>query len=108
MDAKADLWAALALIGVPLDALVLTPDAPGFLSSRPLGRRCGRGRNRAGSSVSCIPACWPRSISRGPLSRFELNLDAVGEPKRRRKVCTGPGTFPNRSGAISLSWWTAP
>ena len=30
MDAKADLWAALSAVGVPLDALMLTQDAPGF------------------------------------------------------------------------------
>ena len=30
MDAKADLWAALSAVGVPLDALILTQDAPAF------------------------------------------------------------------------------
>ena len=30
MDAKADLWAVMAAIGVPLEALMLTQDAPGF------------------------------------------------------------------------------
>ncbi len=30
MDAKADLWSAMAAIGVPLDGLTLTQDAPAF------------------------------------------------------------------------------
>jgi phenylalanyl-tRNA synthetase beta chain len=30
MDAKGDLWAVMAAAGVPLEALTVTPDAPGF------------------------------------------------------------------------------
>ncbi len=31
MDAKADLWALLAAVGVPLEALQVTAEAPAFL-----------------------------------------------------------------------------
>ena len=61
MDAKADLWAAMAAVGVPLDALMVSRGRAGLLPSRPLRHWCGRGRRRCwAASASCIRACWPR------------------------------------------------
>ena len=79
MDAKADLWAVLTAVGVPLDALVLTQDALGLLSSRPLRPPCARDRRPCWeASANCIHACWRRWISPDPMVAFELDLDAVG------------------------------
>ena len=43
MDAKGDLWALLAAIGVPLESLQVTADAPAFLHPGRSGL-CGRDR----------------------------------------------------------------
>ena len=85
MDAKADLWGVMAAIGVPLDALVLTQDAPGFYHP-------GRSATvRQGPKVALghFGELHPRVLTAldlaGPVVAFEIDLDAVGEPKRRRK-----------------------
>ena len=43
----------------------------------------------------------------GPVVAFELDLDAVGEPKRRRKAPPRTCRRSSRSAATSPSWWTA-
>ncbi|HET7880903.1 MAG TPA: phenylalanine--tRNA ligase subunit beta [Acetobacteraceae bacterium] len=86
MDAKADLWAVLAAIGVPLEALMLTQDAPGFYHP-------GRSATvRQGPKVvlGSFGELHPRVLAAldlaGPVAAFQLNLDAVGDPKRRRRA----------------------
>jgi phenylalanyl-tRNA synthetase beta chain len=86
MDAKADLWMAMSAIGVPLDALVLTQDAPGFYHPG----RSATVRQGPKTVLGSFGELHPRVLSAldlpGPIAVFELNLDAVGEPKRRRKA----------------------
>jgi phenylalanyl-tRNA synthetase beta chain len=86
MDAKADLWAALAAIGVPMDALMLTPDAPGFYHPG----RSATVRQGPKTVLGTFGELHPRVLAAldlpGPLVAFELDLDAVGDPKRRRKA----------------------
>ena len=86
MDAKADLWAALTAVGVPLEALIITPDAPGFFHP-------GRSATvRQGPKVVLghFGELHPRVLAAlgltGPVAAFALNFDALGEPKRRRKA----------------------
>jgi phenylalanyl-tRNA synthetase beta chain len=86
MDAKADLWGVMSAIGVPLDALVLTQDAPGFYHP-------GRSATvRQGPKVllGSFGELHPRVLAAldlpGPVVAFQLDLDAVGEPKRRRNA----------------------
>jgi phenylalanyl-tRNA synthetase beta chain len=93
MDAKSDLWAAMAAIGVPLDALVLTEDAPGAYHP-------GRSATvRQGPKVVLgrFGELHPRVLAAldlvGPVVAFELDLDAVGEPKRRRKAAPDLSPF---------------
>ena len=85
MDAKADMWAIMASIGVPLDALQLTQDAPSFLHPG----RSAMVRQGPKTVLGCFGEIHPRVIAAldlpGPMVAFELNLDAVAEPKRRRK-----------------------
>ena len=85
MDAKADLWAALSAVGVPLDALILTQDAPAFYHpGRSATVRQGP-KTMLGSFGELHPSVLSALDLAGPVAVFELDLDAVGEPKRRRK-----------------------
>jgi phenylalanyl-tRNA synthetase beta chain len=85
MDAKADLWALLTAIGVPLEALQVTTDAPSFLHPG----RSGMVRQGPKTALGYFGEIHPRLLAAldlpGPMAMFELNLDAVADPKRRRK-----------------------
>jgi phenylalanyl-tRNA synthetase beta chain len=84
-DAKGDLWAALTAAGVPLDALMVTADAPAFYHPG----RSGTVRQGPKTVLGTFGELHPRVLAAiglsGPAVAFELNLDAVPEPKRRRK-----------------------
>ncbi|MEJ0017715.1 MAG: phenylalanine--tRNA ligase subunit beta [Acetobacteraceae bacterium] len=85
MDAKADLWAVMAAVGVPLDALMLTQDAPGFYHpGRSAMVRQGP-KTVLGSFGELHPSVLAALDLAGPVVAFSLNLDAVGEPRRRRR-----------------------
>ncbi len=85
MDAKADLWSAMAAIGVPLDGLLLTQDAPGFYHPG----RSATVRQGPKTVLGRFGELHPRVLAAldlaGPVAVFELDLDAVGDPKRRRR-----------------------
>ena len=84
-DAKADLWSILGAAGVPLEALMVTPDAPGFYHPG----RSGTVRQGPKTVLGSFGELHPRVLAAlgmsGPAVAFELNLDAVAEPKRRRR-----------------------
>jgi phenylalanyl-tRNA synthetase beta chain len=86
MDAKADLWTLLAAVGVPLDALQVTTDAPSFLHPG----RSGIVRQGPRTVMGYFGELHPRLLAAldlpGPIVAFELNLDAVADPKRRKKA----------------------
>ncbi len=86
MDAKADLWAAMAAAGVPLDALVLTQDAPGYYHPG----RSATVRQGPKAVLGRFGELHPRVLAAldlaGPVVAFELDLGAVGEPKRKRRA----------------------
>ncbi len=86
MDAKADLWALLTAVGVPLEALQVTTDAPSFLHPG----RSGMVRQGPKTVLGYFGEIHPRLLAGldlpGPAVAFELNLDAVAEPKRRKKA----------------------
>ena len=86
MDAKADLWSVLTAIGVPLDALMITPDAPGHYHPG----RSGLVRQGPKTVLGSFGELHPRVLAAlgmtGPVVAFELNLDAIAEPKRRRRA----------------------
>jgi phenylalanyl-tRNA synthetase beta chain len=85
MDAKGDLWALLTAVGVPLEALQVTADAPSFLHPG----RSGMVRQGPKTVMGYFGEIHPRLLAAldlpGPMVVFELNLDAVAEPKRRKK-----------------------
>ena len=86
MDAKADLWALLTAVGVPLEALQVTADAPAFLHPG----RSGMVRQGPKTVMGYFGEIHPRLLAAldlpGPMVVFELNLDAVADPKRRKKA----------------------
>ena len=86
MDAKGDLWALLSAVGMPLDALQVTTDAPSFLHPG----RSGMVRQGPKTVIGYFGEVHPRLLARldlpGPMVMFELNLDAVPDPKRRKKA----------------------
>ncbi len=85
MDAKGDLWALLTAVGVPLEALQVTTDAPSFLHPG----RSGMVRQGPKTVMGYFGEIHPRLLAAldlpGPMVVFELNLDAVADPKRRKK-----------------------
>ena len=93
MDAKADLWAALAAAGVPLEALIITRDAPGFYHPG----RSGTVRQGPKTVLGSFGELHPRVLAAlgltGSAVAFELNLDGVTEPKRRRKAAPDLAAF---------------
>jgi phenylalanyl-tRNA synthetase beta chain len=93
MDAKADLWTVMSAIGVPLEALSVTQDAPGFYHPG----RSATVRNGPKIVVGSFGELHPRVLAAldmaGPVVAFELNLDAIADPKRRRKSAPDLPTF---------------
>ena len=86
LDAKGDVWAALTALGVPLEALSVTADAPSFYHPG----RSGIVRQGPKLTLARFGALHPEIIRALDLpaqaAGFEIFLDAIPEPKRRRKT----------------------
>ncbi len=86
LDAKADVLAALAALGVPMEALMITADAPGFYHPGQSG--CVRQGPKA--VLATFGALHPRVLAAidlaGPAVAFEIHLEAIAEPKRKKKA----------------------
>jgi phenylalanyl-tRNA synthetase beta chain len=85
LDAKGDAMAVLAALGVPAAALQVTADAPGFYHPG----RSGVVRHGPKLTLATFGEVHPRVLAAigldGPAAAFEVFLDAVPEPKRRRR-----------------------
>jgi phenylalanyl-tRNA synthetase beta chain len=85
MDAKADLFAVLAALGVPMEALTISADAPGHYHPG----RSGTVHQGPKVTLARFGELHPRLLAEldlpGPACAFEIDLDAVADPKRRRK-----------------------
>ena len=86
MDAKADVLALLAALGVPVESLSVTADAPGFYHPG----RSGVVRQGPKLALATFGELHPRVLAAldlpAPVAAFEIRLDAIAEPKRRRKA----------------------
>jgi phenylalanyl-tRNA synthetase beta chain len=86
MDAKADLWAAIGALGVPPEGLVMTQDAPRFYHPG----RSALVRRGPKTVLGSFGELHPRVLTTldlaGPVVAFQLNLDAIGEPRPRRRA----------------------
>jgi phenylalanyl-tRNA synthetase beta chain len=93
MDAKADALAVLEALGVPMPALTVTADAPGFYHPG----RSGTVRQGPKTVLATFGALHPRVVTGldtpGPLVAFEVFLDAIPDPKRRRRSVPELPTF---------------
>ncbi|WP_043363450.1 phenylalanine--tRNA ligase subunit beta [Belnapia sp. F-4-1] len=85
MDAKGDALAVLAALGVPMAAVSVTADAPGFYHPG----RSGVLRQGPKTVLATFGEIHPRVAAAldlaGPAVGFEVFLDAIPEPKRRKK-----------------------
>ncbi len=85
LGVKADVLELLAALGVPMESLSVTADAPGFYHPG----RSGVVRQGPKLALATFGALHPRVLAAldldGPVAAFEVRLDAVPEPKRRRK-----------------------
>jgi phenylalanyl-tRNA synthetase beta chain len=86
MDAKADLWALLAALGVPMESLQTVADVPGFYHPG----RAGSVRQGPKTELARFGALHPSVLAKLGLAHevvgFELFLDAIADPKRRRRA----------------------
>ncbi len=85
MDAKADLWALLAALGVPMEALSVTADAPAYFHPG----RSGTVRQGPKTVLGHFGVLHPRLCAALDLPHsagFALDLDAIAEPKRRKRA----------------------
>ena len=93
MDAKRDLWLLLDAVGVPREALQVTTDAPGFLHPG----RAGMVRQGPKTVLGYFGEVHPKLLAAlglpAPMVMFELNLDAVADPKRRKKAAPDLAAF---------------
>ncbi|CAA9227712.1 MAG: Phenylalanyl-tRNA synthetase beta chain [uncultured Acetobacteraceae bacterium] len=85
MDAKGDALAVLGALGVPMAALSVTADAPGHYHPG----RSGVVRQGPKAVLARFGEIHPRVLAAvgltGPAAGFEVFLDAVPEPKRRKR-----------------------
>ena len=85
MDAKAAALEVLAALGLPMESLSVTADAPGFYHPG----RSGVVRQGPRLVLATFGELHPRVLQAldlpGPAAAFEVFLDRVPEPKRRRK-----------------------
>ncbi len=85
MDAKGDALAVLAALGVPMAALQVTADAPGFYHPG----RSGVVRQGPKTVLATFGEVHPRVLAAldlaGPAVAFEVFLDPIPDPKRRRR-----------------------
>lgn len=86
MDAKADVLALLTALGVPMAALQISTDAPGFYHPG----RSGVVRQGPKTVLATFGEVHPRTRAAldiaGPAVAFEVFLDAIPEPKKRKKA----------------------
>ncbi|WP_428489694.1 phenylalanine--tRNA ligase subunit beta [Rhodopila sp.] len=93
MDAKRDLWPLLDAVGAPREALQVTTDVPGFLHPG----RSGMVRQGPKTVLGYFGEIHPKLLASlglpAPMVVFELNLDAVADPKRRKKAAPDLAAF---------------
>ncbi|MBV9813286.1 MAG: phenylalanine--tRNA ligase subunit beta, partial [Acetobacteraceae bacterium] len=85
LDAKRDALAVLVALGVPAEALSVTPDAPTFYHPG----RSGVIRQGPKTVLATFGELHPRVLAAldvpGPACAAEVLLDAIADPKRRRR-----------------------
>ena len=91
-DAKADALAVLAELGVPMEALSVSADAPGHYHPGRSGTVRQGPKTVLGHFGTLHPSLCAALDLPAASAGFEIMLDAIAEPKRRRK--TAPALSP--------------
>ena len=93
MDAKAAVMDVLAALGLPMDSLGVTTDAPAFYHPG----RSGVVRQGPKLVLATFGELHPRVLQAldlaGPAAAFEVFLDRIPEPKRRRRAAADLPAF---------------
>lgn len=85
LDAKADAYAALAAVGVPMEAVTTTPGGPAHYHPGQSGALMQGPKTVLAYFGALHPAlCGQLDLPAGTAA-FEIFLDAVAEPKKRKK-----------------------
>lgn len=93
LDAKADACSVLAALGMPLDAVTATPDAPKYFHPGQSGTLRQGPKIILGHFGTLHPTiCGKLDLPAGSVA-FELFLDAIPEPKRRKKAAPSLPAF---------------
>ncbi|AHJ63404.1 Phenylalanyl-tRNA synthetase beta chain [Granulibacter bethesdensis] len=86
MDAKGYLFSLLSALGVPMDSLSVTADAPGWYHPGRSGVVRQGPKTVLGTFGELHPTLIETMDLPSPTIAFELFLEAVPEPKRRRRA----------------------
>ncbi|EHL96552.1 phenylalanine--tRNA ligase, beta subunit [Acetobacteraceae bacterium AT-5844] len=86
MDAKGDALAVLAALGVPMAALTVTMDAPGFYHPGRSGVIKQGPKTVLATFGELHPALRAKLDLPGPAVGFEVFLDQIPDPKKRKKA----------------------
>ncbi len=86
LDAKGDVWAVLNALGVPLEALTTTPGAPGWYHPGRSGMVRQGPRTVLAQFGELHPGLHARLGLDEPTVAFEIFLDEIADPKRRRRA----------------------
>jgi phenylalanyl-tRNA synthetase beta chain len=93
LDAKADALAVLTALGIPPDAITATPDAPTYYHPG----QSGTLRQGPKIILAHFGALHPATCAKLDLSpstvAFEIHLDAISNPKRRRRNAPSLSAF---------------
>ena len=93
MDAKGDALAVLAALGVPAAALSISTDAPGYYHPGRSGVVRQGPKTVLAQFGEIHPGLRARLGLTGPVVGFEVFLDAVPEPKKRKKAAPELAAF---------------
>ena len=108
MQAKADLLALLTALSVPMEALSVTPDAPAHYHPGRSGTVRQGPRTILGWFGELHPGVRQSLGLDGPAAGFEALLDAIPDPKRRRRTPDLPTLQPVRRDFAFLADATTP
>jgi phenylalanyl-tRNA synthetase beta chain len=86
MDAKADVYAVLAALGVPMDALTNTADAPAWYHPGRAGVVRQGPKTVLAQFGEVHPSVQAALGLDGPAVAFEIFLDQIADPKKRRRA----------------------
>jgi phenylalanyl-tRNA synthetase beta chain len=86
LDAKADLFALLAALGVPMEALTTVAEAPGWYHPGRAGVVKQGPKTVLAQFGELHPAVMARLGLAAPAAAFELFLDQIADPKKRRRA----------------------